>query len=372
MIRVLHIATRHKRGGAERNLVESMLWEAEHGYDVHVAVGADSDVSTIPAPITAHHVHALRRDVGLRSDRAGYDALRELIRSLRPDLVHTHQSKAGVLGRIAARGRVQTVVHTVHMPSFGAGYSPIQSRLFRAAERYCAGFTTAIVTVGEELRELYIGAGIGRPEQYHVIPSPIDIDRFARVRRLDREERLACRRELGLSADMPTVVAIGSVEQRKRHRLLLARLAPILASGDAQLLLAGTGPKLESLRLDARQLGVAHAVHLPGFVAEVENVFAVSDAIAHTSLVEGVPQVVIQALAAGVPVVATDAPGLREVPGAPIRIGPGDGSALTEDTRAALSDRSAAVPLDRLERWRPASVAAATAAFHQELQGGLQ
>src|SRR2546421_2639374 len=138
-MRILHIATRHRRFGAERRLLHTIEYERRAGHDVELAVGPESDVSQVPADIPLHVVPSLVRSVRPYHDLAALRELRKLVdRGF--DIVHTHQSKAGVVGRLAARDRTKAIVHTVHMASFGPGYSRKDSAAFLAAERYCARF----------------------------------------------------------------------------------------------------------------------------------------------------------------------------------------------------------------------------------------
>jgi glycosyltransferase involved in cell wall biosynthesis len=366
-MRILHIATRHRRGGAERNLLHTALWEVRRGDEVHVAVGGDSLAAEIPSGITAHVVPQLVRPVSPAQDVAAYRRLRRLIRDGRFDIVHTHQSKAGVVGRLAARGSGAAIVHTIHMASFGPAYGSLASASFVAAERLCAGFTDRIVAVGTELRSMYLWAGVGRVDQYVIIRSPIDIARFAAVRGRSREDVRAAREAFGLDLWHPLALAIASLEPRKRVDLVLTELAPRLRAGDLMLAVAGDGQQKTALVGLAARLGVGDAVRFLGHVEDVVTLMRSSDVLVHAATVEGVPQVVIQALAAGLPVVATEMVGLEEVVGPPIAVVPSSGRGLGDAVAGALRSPSDLVPLDALEPWTEASVDAGLAAFHAEL-----
>jgi glycosyltransferase involved in cell wall biosynthesis len=366
-VRILHVATRHRRGGAERNLLHTALWEVRRGNEVHVAVGGDSLAAEIPSGITRYVVPQLVRPVSPAQDLAAYRHLRRLIREGRFDMVHTHQSKAGVVGRLAARGSGAAVVHTVHMASFGPAYGPLASASFVAAERLCAGFTDRIVAVGTQLRTMYLGAGVGHSDQYVVIRSPIDIARFAAVRGRSRQELRTAREAFGLDPSHPLALTMASLEPRKRVDLVLTELAPRLRAGDLTLAVAGDGQQKTALARLAANLGVGGAVRFLGHVEDVVTLMRASDVLVHAATVEGVPQVVIQALAAGLPVVATAMVGLDEVVGAPISVLPGSGRGLVEAVARALTFPSSPVPLGTLEPWTEAAVDAELAAFHAGL-----
>lgn len=355
-MRILHVATRHLRGGAERNLLHTVQWQRGRGYEVELAFGGSSTPVDVPADVPVHVLPWLQREISPVADARTVSALARLVRKGRFDVIHTHQSKAGILGRLAAGGGRRIVVHTVHMPSFGPEYGPARSSAFRAAERVCARFTDVFVGVGDEVRERYLKAGIGHPRTFLVVRSPVDVETFARVRALTPEERRRVRSMLGVGAAMPVIAAVGSLEPRKRFELALTELAPLLRGGMATLLIAGDGCSRRSLEARAAELEVADHVVFAGHVEGVVRVFAAADVLVHASRVEGVPQVVIQALAASVPVVATDSIGLREVRGAPITIVPTSGSGLLTAASSIISKPPPPVDLGLLDEWRPESV----------------
>ena len=363
-MRILHIATRHRRGGAERNLAHTTAWEVRQGHEVHLAVGRDSLVSEMPAGVTPHLVPELVRAISPVGDPAAYVALRRLIRRGRFDLVHTHQSKAGVIGRLAARGNAGRIVHTIHMASFGPAYNPVASASFLAAERLCARFTDRIVCVGGELRRMYLQAGVGRADQFLVIRSPIEVSPFAALRTATTEDRLAARVAFGLDPHVPVALVVASLEPRKRVDLVIRELAPRLSGQELALAVAGDGRQRESLVALVGELGLGQAVRFLGHLDEVVQLMGAADLLVHAATVEGVPQVVIQALAAGVPVVATDMMGLREIEGAPIRIVPRPGAGLGEMVGLVLGQRPDPLPIDALEPWTEAAVDAGVAALH--------
>jgi glycosyltransferase involved in cell wall biosynthesis len=367
-VRILHIATRHRQGGAERNLAHTAAWEAGHGHEVHLAVGRDSLVSEMPAGVTPHLVPELVRPVSPADDLSAYLRLRRLIRHGGFDLVHTHQSKAGVIGRLAARGRAGAIVHTIHMASFGPAYGAMASTSFVAAERLCAPFTDRIVSVGSELRTMYLQAGVGRAVQYVVIRSPVEVARFAALRTATTEERLAARAAFGLEPDLPLALVVASLEPRKRVDLVIRELAPQLRAKDLTLAVAGDGRQGGSLAALSDALGVTGAVRFLGHVEDVVHLLGAADVLVHAATVEGVPQVVIQALAAGVPVVATDMMGLREIEGAPIRIVPRTGAGLWQAVDRVLGQPPDPLPLDALEPWTEPMIDASLARLHAEFE----
>lgn len=372
--KVLHVATAHRRGGAERNLIHTLEWELAHGWDVHVAVGDFEYQPNMPANVATHIVPHLVRRVTPLTDMRAARALRRLIRDENFDVVHTHQSKAGILGRIAAWHRSPVIVHTVHMPSFGPAYSWYSSTLYRGVERLCAHATDRFVTVGEELRAMYLRAGIGSPEQYSVIRSPVVLARFSKLRDLSSSQRFLWRERFDIPRNAKVILAIGALDRRKRHDVALRQLAPHLRETELLFLIAGEGPLDAELRLLARQLGIENSVRLLGFVDDVCPLLAVADVLIHISEVEGVAQVVLQAMAAGVPIVASDVPGLREVSGAPVLTVADDCNDLwnaVDRTFSAPQNFILAEPSE-LADWCPEVVDHDLAALHAELEAMLE
>jgi glycosyltransferase involved in cell wall biosynthesis len=356
-VRVLHVETRHRRGGAERNVANTIAWELTQGFEVHLAVGRDSIDDELPGGATIHVLPDLVRSVAPVRDIRAYRAVKELIGRHGFDVVHTHQSKAGVLGRLAARGHAPVILHTIHMASFGSAYNPIASIAFRSAERLCAPSTARIISVGRELGAMYLAAGIGKRQQYLLIRSPIDLSGFEAARASTSEERLAARRQLGLPPDAPVALVLASLEPRKRVALILRALAARASSGGIQLLIGGDGPEGASLEALAGRLGIASRVTFAGYLDDVVPAFKAADVLVHAATVEGVPQVVIQAFAAGIPVAATQMIGLREIDGAPVEVAEADGRDLDAAVGRALARPRGEVASSLLQQWAPESVA---------------
>lgn len=355
----MHVATRHRVGGAERNLLHSVSRELERGYQVHVAVGTEDFESDFPAGTRLHLVPHLIRDVSPRVDRRALRALTEIIDAHRFDVVQTHQSKAGALGRIAARGRVPVILHTVHMASFGDAYGRARSRSFLALERWAARFTDRFVFVGRELARRYLAAGVGSRDRCTVVRSPIpELGALLHLREAPVAARRRAQAAIGVTNGRRVVLMVAALDRRKRHELAITALAPLLAQAQAQLVVAGQGPERQALELLCRRLGVTRSVRWLGFVRDVRPLFAAADVAVQTSVLEGVSQAVVQAVAAGVPVVATAVDGLREVASDPrhLSVVPADGHGLLESVNAALAAPRSPAPPQAVREWEPASV----------------
>ena len=371
-MRVLHVETRHRRGGAERNVAGTIAWELSQGFEVHLAVGRDSIASEFPAGAEVHVIPDLVRAVSPIRDARALQSLRRLVRRHRFDVVHSHQSKAGVLGRLAARGRAPVILHTIHMASFGPAYNRIASLGFEWAERRCAASTTRIISVGRELVAMYLAAGIGRADQYVVIRSPIDLTAFQRVRSTSSVERITARNRFGLRGDLPVALVLASLEPRKRVDLIVRTVAQRAAAGRIQLLIGGDGPEREALVRLARVLGIGDAVVFAGYVDDSAEAFTAADVLIHAATVEGVPQVIIQAFAAGLPVAATQMIGLIELDGAPVEVASASGRDLDAALERALARPRGEVPPSALQQWSPEAVRGALARLYAGLPLGVR
>jgi len=318
-MRVTHIITRLVLGGAQENTVASVLGlRRRPGWEVTLLSGPtrgpegslEALLAGIPGALTL--VPSLVRPLHpWRDVRALLDLTRRL-RARRPDVVHTHSGKAGVLGRWAAhRAGVPIRVHTVHGPSFGAFQGPVANALYRAAERAAACVTTQFVTVADALTEQYLAAGIGRPEAYVKILSGFDLAPFAAAR-----NDPAQRTRWGLGPEDIVVGKIARLFKLKGHDDLLAA-APELVRRCPRLkfLLVGDGPWRARLAKQCRRLGVARQFVFAGLVPpdQIPALVGIMDLVVHLSRREGLPRALAQALAAARPVVAYDCDGAREV-----------------------------------------------------------
>ena len=259
--------------------------------------------SDLPKLIRA--VHPLKDWLALRQ-------LEKILREQRPDIVHTHSGKAGILGRLAAaRAGVPIILHTIHGPSFGPFQGPLANALFRAAERHAARVTTHFVVVADAMKRQYLDAGIGRADQYTKIFSGFPLEPF-----FTSTNDLQLRATLGLAPDDIVVGMIARLFKLKGHEDLLAvapglvRLCPKI-----RFLLIGDGPWRGRLEDRVRSLCLEKHVVFAGLVAPaaVPPLVGIMDFLVHLSLREGLPRALPQALAAARPVIAYDADGAREV-----------------------------------------------------------
>lgn len=316
-MRVLHVITRLVVGGAQENTIATVLGLHRLGVDARLLAGPTTGPEGSLEPVIAQAglftlVPSLIRAVRPATDWRAYRDLLAQFRQTRPDLVHTHSGKAGILGRLAAaRAGVPLIVHGIHGPSFGHFQGTLPNLLFRAAERRAGRVTTHFISVADAMTAQYLAAGIGRPEQYTTLRSGFDLDPF-----LHAQNDPALRRQLGLGPDDFVIGKIARLFQLKGHDDLFT-VAPALVRAEprTRFLFVGDGEWRGRFEQRAAELGLREHFVFTGLVppAAVPRYVGLMDALVHLSLREGLPRSLPQAMAAGKPVVAYDCDGAREV-----------------------------------------------------------
>jgi glycosyltransferase involved in cell wall biosynthesis len=272
-------------------------------------------------------------------DLVSLGKLVRLFRQLRPDIVHTHTAKAGTLGRLAARlAGVPRIVHTFHGHVLEGYFSPAATRVFLGIERALARITDRIITVSPRLRQALLGMGIGQPAQVEVVPLGLDLDRFLRAPKGQNDLRLALR----IPAGTPLLGIVGRLVPIKDHPTLFQALTLFPdGSGAPHLLVVGDGERREDLQQLAHRLGLASRVHFLGWRSDLEAILSELDMVICCSRNEGTPVALIEAMAAGVPVVSSDVGGVGDlvVHGETgWLVPPGDPAALAQGIQRLLGD----------------------------------
>ena len=267
-------------------------------------------------------VPAMSRSVRLRDAAVLWTLVRLLFR-LRPDVVHTHKAKAGVLGRTAAtiyrwavpsalwgRPRPCRVVHTFHGHVFEGYYGRAVSAAIVAVERLLARVTDRIVAISPaQRRDLVVRFGIAPPARVTVIPLGIDVEA---VRGMPGRLRAVA----GVPADVPLIGIVGRLCEVKHQALLLDAIAHLRAAGVAvHVAVIGDGHLRPALEAQARRLGLEHVVTFTGFRDDVEALYADLDVVTLTSRNEGTPVTLLEAMAARRPVAATAVGGVVDIMG---------------------------------------------------------
>jgi glycosyltransferase involved in cell wall biosynthesis len=314
---VLHVITRLIVGGAQENTVDSASGFDARSIEAEVLCGPETGPEgSILAEARARGVRvtvepSLRRALRPLADLRALWRTARFVRRGRFDVVHTHSSKAGIVGRWAAwLAGTPRVVHTVHGWSFHERQPAAVRALYLALERASARITERLVCVTARDVQKGLAARIGVPAQYQVIRSAIDVAGFAAPRR----SRAEVRSEWGLPAEAAVVGAVTRLSSQKAPLDLVAAAAEVSrVRPDVRFVIVGDGPERAAVERRIRELGLSGATRLLGLRRDVADLLAGLDVFLLTSLWEGLPRALVQAMAAGVPVVATAVDGCTEV-----------------------------------------------------------
>ncbi|MCK5379367.1 MAG: glycosyltransferase family 4 protein, partial [Acidobacteria bacterium] len=312
MLRVLHIITRLELGGAQRNTLFTAGNLDRSQFSVGLAWGPGDELDSEAMEIEdleRFEISALIRPIAPRMDLRALRELRRAISSFSPDIVHTHSSKAGILGRRAAHlEKIPVVIHSIHGWGFTPLQSPVKRRLLVAAERWVAPWTDHFIAVSQA--NIDQGRALGLlGDDTSLIRSGIDLSPFRQL-----PDPVPVRRRLDIPDGVPVVTQIGNLKSQKAP-LDFVRVAAIVASTNPEVhfVMAGDGPLRAQVEDLAGELEIADRLHLPGWWHDVPGLLAATDVAVLTSRHEGLPRAVVEALAAGVPVVATAVDGTPEV-----------------------------------------------------------
>jgi glycosyltransferase involved in cell wall biosynthesis len=319
-MRVAHVITRMIIGGAQENTLYTCLDLMRlYGDDVLLVTGPQTGPEGsllerakgegVPLAI----LPALRREIQPLAEARAYAAIKRTLRDFRPDVVHTHSAKGGVLGRAAAHALgVKAIIHTVH----GAPFHPYQGRgvraAYRAAERFAAKRCHAMVSVADAMTDLMVNAGVAPREKFTTIYSGMEIEPFLAA----DEHREAVRRELGFSEEHVVVGKIARLFHLKGHEYVIRAAGPVIARHpQVRFLFVGNGILREQLERQIAEAGLSEHFRFTGLVPppRIPSLIGAMDILVHASLREGLARALPQALIAGKPAVSYDIDGAREV-----------------------------------------------------------
>ena len=317
-MRIVHVITRLIIGGAQENTLLSCEGQHDRGHDVTLITGPPiGPEGSLMERATSYGYRVevmdeMRRAIHPLRDWRAYRRLARRLTELNPDVVHTHSSKGGIIGREAARrARVPFVVHTIHGLAFTASTSRPVNAVYRMLERRAAPLTDKIVCVADEMRAQSLAADIGTSDQYVTIYSGMDTRPF-----LDPPvPRDVVRAQLGLKAGHVAVGTIARLFDLKGHEDLL-EIAPRLCAQfpNLRFLWVGDGSLRPKYEAEIARLGLNDRFILTGLVPpqRIPELANAMDILVHPSRREGLPRAVPQASLAGEPVVVYDIDGSRE------------------------------------------------------------
>lgn len=267
----------------------SILVTGKHGQN-------EGDMSYLTAKYGVQPVYypELGREISLLSDLKVCLSLIRLFIKEKPDIVHTHTAKAGFVGRVAAiLTGVPQIYHTFHGHVFNGYFSPLKTKLYILIERFLALFTTRIVVISELQRQDLIGYGIAKERKFKVIPLGFD---FGRILPPDSTNQL--RNDLELPTDIPVVAIIGRIVPIKNHSLFI-QVAELVAKQvtDIHFLIIGDGELRDTCEKQVRDLGLESRVSFTGFLTDLQLVYGSVDVVVLTSINEGTPVSLLEAMA---------------------------------------------------------------------------
>ncbi|HUW23167.1 MAG TPA: glycosyltransferase family 4 protein [bacterium] len=319
-IKVLHIITRLILGGAQENTIFT-VWGLNKNeyYEVELATGPpigpegslieEAEKRGIKLKIIPH----MRREINLVRDVLAFIELYLLIRKGKYTIVHTHSSKAGVLGRLAARiAGVKIIIHSVHGLPFFEYQNKFLNYIYILCERFVALFTDRLISVCDAMARKAIAAGVAKEDKFIIIYSGIELEHYSNSDVLIAEKQ----KELNLDPDVPVVGNISRLFEFKGHNYFLEAASQVVeVFPEAKFLLVGDGILRERLIRQAEDLKIRDNIVFTGLVErkEIPKLISVMDVVVHTSLREGLPRVLPEALAMAKPVIAFEIDGMPEI-----------------------------------------------------------
>jgi len=316
-IKVVHIITRLDRGGSADNTLITVMGLNKRRFKVTLVAGR----TTEPTPKLAQlkeqtHIRFLQvpqlvREISPHNDLIAFVKLYRLLKRGRFGIVHTHCSKAGILGRWAARlARAPHIVHTPHGNIFYGYYGKPFTHLFILMERFSARFTDRIITLTNKGREEHLRFKVGLPDKFRTIYSGIDLSSFLG----QKKERINVKKELGIPLNHRVVGSVARLVPVKDHFTFI-KAAPLIAEAFPQVsfLLVGDGPLRNHVESLAAKLGVSQRMVITGMRDDIPRLLSAMDLVVLTSLNEGMGKSLVEAMAMGRAVVATDVGGVAEV-----------------------------------------------------------
>ncbi|MEM9294485.1 MAG: glycosyltransferase family 4 protein [Planctomycetota bacterium] len=328
-MKVLHVITRLILGGAQQNTVYSCAGQVRNGHEVHLAYGPiyGPEGSLLEeaerSGAVLHEVSSLVRPVRPWQDWVCYRALRRLIREIEPDIVHMHSSKAGIVGRFAgwrersrSAERLPRVVHTIHGLAFHGEQHRAVHKLYVDLERVCARRCDKLVAVSRPMVDAFVTERIAEEAKCVVIPSGVDLSRFAMTPEEREQRRVDARAELGIDAGAPVLALIARLDPLKGQRDLLEVLPGLVERlPGLRVLLIGDGFARGEVERRIAEGGHGARVTLLGLVPHerVPYVLPAADVSVLPSYQEGQPRTLIESLLCGCAVAAYAAGGVRAI-----------------------------------------------------------
>ncbi len=352
MRKVIHVITRLDRGGSAENTLLTAIGHDRRRFHPMVLAGDpgrwdDQGGATATesnrhrlkgARVSVQVIQALTRGLNPAKDLLALWKLVQVFRREQPDIVHTHTSKAGALGRVAARiAGVPVLIHTPHGHVFYGHFGPLLSWSFLRTEQVLARRTARLIALTPSERDDHVTRGVGQPEQFAVIPSGIHLDRYRALVGSQRGRPQGC----AWPVDAIVIGSVGWLTPVKGHRYLIEAFAKLKPSFPRlHLFIVGSGGLRADYQALVARLGITDAVTLAGDRTDIDACLASMSVFVLPSLNEGMGRALVEAMAAGRPVIATrvgGVPALIQDCQNGMLVPPGDVTALTRALSQILS-----------------------------------
>lgn len=317
-MKILHVMARLNIGGTTPYVIQLIAAQREQGHDSHLICGQvgpeEGDMGYVADQygIQVTILPSLGREISMRRDLQTLWALWRIMRRQHPDVVHTHTAKAGFVGRVAAwLARVPVIVHTFHGHVFSGYFSPAKTRVYLWLERLCALLSQRIIALSvaqqQELSERY---RVAPAAKFAIVPLGFDLAPFA----ADTPDEGTFRNQHGIPLDAPLIGIVGRLVPVKNHEMFLrAAMLALKQRPESHFVIVGDGEQRGALTAHAEALGLRSCVHFAGWITDLAPVYRALDVAVCSSLNEGLPVNLIEAMAAGVPVVATPVGGVPDL-----------------------------------------------------------
>ncbi len=326
-MKIVHIITRLILGGAQENTLITCRLLAERGHDVTLITGPASGPEgelfnqTRNQKYEVITVDKLIRAICPVYDTLSYLQIKKHLQRLKPDVVHTHSAKAGILGRFAGHSlkgkwgdKQPVVVHTIHGLAFHPYQSEWLNRFYIAVEKSAAKRTDFFISVADAMTTQARAADIGRDEQFVTAYSAIDEDDF--LEPIGEQQRSEFRQKYGIAEDAVVLVTIARLFMLKGHKYIIESAKELSKRfGNAMWLFVGDGNLADRFKEQVQQSGLAEKIRFTGLLppSQIPLAIASSDILVHCSLREGLARTLPQAMLCGKPAVSFDVDGAKEV-----------------------------------------------------------
>jgi glycosyltransferase involved in cell wall biosynthesis len=328
-MRIIHIITRLILGGAQENTVITCKLLAQRGHDVTLitgpALGPEGDLYSQAQnqKFNLIIIDNLRRQINPFHDVPAYRQIKKLLVEIKPDIVHTHSAKAGILGRYAAHSfgrvtshgsRVPKIVHTIHGLAFHPYQNPLLNKFYIAVEKAAGARTDAFICVADAMTNQALAAGIGSPEKFTTAYSAIEENDF--LKPISQQQRADFRRKYDIPEDAIVLVTIARLFHLKGHDYIIESAKRLATQfPNVVWLFVGDGILADKYKQQIKALGLNDRFRFTGLLPpnQMPLVIQSSDVLVHCSLREGLARTLPQALLCGKPAISFDVDGAREV-----------------------------------------------------------